>query len=278
MRILSLVLALIAVAAAGYAAYCGQARVERIDKLERSAETLEASIAGLWDQLKARPETHAGPAEEEASRKLQDRVAKLEGKLASLETAPQTGRSSKEILSDGAREFIRRIVQEEQAALVDEQKQERVARREKMQDKFKEMAEKHEEKQRKRLEEWVKKFSEKSGLTIAQEEGILDAYRWASEERNRILSEKRKEGGPVLFGPEDFAKIGSKRDGKIKEMLSEAQFGELEKYRSENPLPEMGFFAGIGDDGEMGADAIIMEVAQPSEKKKEQSERENEGK
>jgi hypothetical protein len=278
-KTVTLVIAIAAVAAAGYAIYCGQQQLDRLEKLEESTSMLEASIGGVIENIREREALQPVPVDSTTSGEFQERVTGMEERLAALEASPQTGRSSKEILAEGAREMIRKIVREEQAQLIEEQEQKKTAKREKMQANMEEHFEKMRENQKKRLEEWIKKFSDKTGITIAQEQGILDAYKWASEERNRQMREKHQEGDMVMFGPEMFKEISDKRDEKIREVLSAAQFDKLEKYRSNNPFPEMAFFGAVGEDG--GAmDATVIMGAMPAVKteKKDGSEQENKDK
>jgi hypothetical protein len=277
-KTVSLVIALAAAAAAGYCVYSAQLQLERIEKLEESASMLEASIGGMVGNLKELELSQHVLEEAAASEELQERVTGAEDRLATLEAAPQAGQSPKKVLADSAREMIRKVVREEQAGMIKEQEQKHVAKREKMQADMEKHFEKMRERQKKRLEEWIKKFSDKAGLTIAQEQGILNVYKWAAEERNRKMQERMKEGDMVMFGPEEFKKAAEERDGKIKEVLSAAQFEEFEKYRSRNPFPEMGFFGAVGEDRE-GMDAtVIMEVLPPIGEKKKGPEQEGEDK
>jgi hypothetical protein len=178
------------------------------------------------------------------------------------------------MLAEGAREMIRKIVREEQASLIQEQEEEQAVKKEQLHAKMEKQFEEMREKQKKRLEEWIMKFCEKAGLTITEEQGMLEAYRWAQEERNRMLRDRREEGPPLLLGPEQFAKIAEQRDEKIRELLSAAKFDEFDKYRSSNPLPEMAYFGAVGPDG-VEADAIIIEAGPMSGKKEEKSEEED---
>ena len=224
MRIVSLIVALAALGVAGYAFHNGQARLERLDILEKKASVLEASIGGIVEKLNDQADEEPVPVESGSSEEVQSRLAQVEGKLARLEALEPTGRSSKEMLAEGAREMIRKIVREEQAALIQEQEEERAVKKEQLHAKMEKQFEEMRERQKKRLEEWIRKFCEKAGLTITEEQGILEAYKWAQEERNRMLQDRREEGPPMLFGPEQFAKIAEQRDEKIKELLSAAKF------------------------------------------------------
>lgn len=272
MKTIALVIAIAAAATAGYSIYAMQAQLERLEKLEESTEMLEASIGGMVENFKEQEAAREAPST--AGVELAEKVTGLEEKLTSLEAAPQTGRSFREVLAEGAREMIRKIVREEQAQLIEEQEQKRVAKREEMQANMEEHFEKMRENQKKRLEEWIKKFSDKTGITIAQEQSILDAYKWASEERNRQMSEKHQEGDVVMFGPEMFKEISDKRDARIKDALSAVQFDELEKYRANNPFPEMAYFGAVRDDGGKMDATVIMEAMPPiGTEKKENSER-----
>ena len=279
MKTLAVITLVIAAGAAGVAAYAvnsAQAQYaelsDRIDKLASAASALESSIGGLVHRIDSAAVPEAGGSE--TAQQLAERLARAEDKLSVLERiSPATDSESGTVsqLSPSVRDEIRRIVREEQTAAAAQQEQKHAARREEMHEKMKEMTEKFQKDQKKRLEEWVRKFAEKAGLTTAQEQGILDAYAWANEERNRLLREKHNDGsGLLMMGPEDFKKVEEKQDEKIKELLTEAQYGEYEKYSAANPLPMASFAVGVGPgDGEMGADAVILQGAVSKEKKPE---------
>lgn len=280
MKMLAVITLVIAAGAAGVAAYAVQSAQtryaelsNRIDRLANAASALESSIGGLVHRIDsaAAQETEGGAA----GHQLAERLARAEDKLSVLERiTPGTDSAGEPVshLSPSVREEIRRMVREEQVAAAAQQEQKHAARREEMHEKMKEMTEKFQKDQKKRLEEWVRKFAEKAGLTTAQEQGILDAYAWANEERNRLLREKHNDGGGLLMmGPEDFKKVEEKQDEKIKELLTDSQFEEYGKYSAANPLPMTSFAVGVGPDGEeMGADALIIRGAVSKEKKPEQ--------
>jgi hypothetical protein len=277
LAVITLVIAAGAAGAAAYAVSISQTRYrelsDRIDRLASAASALESSIGGLVHRIDSAAVQETGGGE--ASQQFAGRLTRAEEKLSVLERiAPATDSAGEAIsqLSPSVREEIRRMVREEQAAAAAQQEQKHAARREEMHEKMKEMTEKFQQDQKKRLEEWVRKFAEKAGLTTAQEQGILDAYAWASEERNRLLREKHNDGGGLLMmGPEDFKKVEEKQNEKIKELLTEAQYGEYEEYSAANPLPMASFAVGVGPGGEeMGADAVIFQGAVSKETKPEQ--------
>ncbi len=279
MKTLAVITLVIAAGAAGVAAYAvniSQTRYgelsDRIDKLASAASALESSIGGLSHRIidsSAVAETGGG----EASLQLAERLARAEEKLSVLEGVSPVTESSGETtsqLSPAVREEIRRMVREEQAAAAMQQEEKHAAKREEMHEKFKEMSEKFQKDQKKRLEDWVRKFAEKAGLTTAQEQGILDAYAWASEERNKLLREKHNDGGGlVMMGPEDFKKVEDRQDEKIKELLTDSQYEEYEKYSAANPLPMAAFAAEVAPDGGMMGDAVVIHGAVSREKKPE---------
>jgi hypothetical protein len=281
LKTLVVVILVISAGAAGAATYAvniSQARYrelsDKIDKLASAASALESSIGGLSHRIidsSAVSETDGG----EATLQLAERLSRAEEKLAVLERiAPATDSAGEPVsrLSPAVREEIRRMVREEQAAAVVQQEVKHAARREEMHEKMKEMTEKFQQDQKKRLEEWVRKFAEKAGLTTAQEQGILDAYAWANEERSRLLEEKSKDGAPLLMmGPEDFKKVEDKQDEKIKELLTEGQYEEYEKYRAANPLPMAAFTAKVAPDGGMLGDAVVIQGGIAREKKPEEA-------
>ncbi len=270
-KIISMVVALGAVAVAGYAVYSGQAGGDRLAHLEQQTSLLEARIGGIIKNIKANDAARRGPAEAQVPGEVYGRLAALERKLAAL-GAPPGAHSPDRLAADSASEAIRRIVREEQAAAVRKKEQESKEQRQKFQEKWKKLAEKSKEKQEKQLQDWVKKFSDEAGLTIAQEEGILRTYEWAKAERDRLMKDKMKEDGAFMLGPEDFKKVGEERDRKIKDLLSEQQFKELKKYRSKNPRPEQAFAIGAGDDDGEGTGLIIqgMSIGKKEEPKPEE--------
>jgi len=272
LKAIAFILAIVSLAVAGYAVYSLGKQADEIQALQSKASALEASIGGLINSINENRENDAYAQKEAQPAPLLERVVALEQQVAGQSPALQTGRSSKEELVEGSREMIRRIIREEQAEMLQEQNEKKVAKREEMQEKFKAMAEKHEESQKKRLEEWIKKYSEKAGLTIAQENGILDAYKWAQDERRHQMEEKMKDGGPMMVTPADFEKMFEQRDERIKELLTEAQYKGLVDYRDKNPFPEMMMYGAIGDHGdEMGAE-IIMTAPTPIKRDKENEE------
>ncbi len=269
MKTLSFALALIAIALAGYSVYSAHEERARLEKkFEEKTLALEASIAGVRaERSAAAPAPTGGP---EALEEAQSRLAEVERRVGALEAAPRSGRDPEEALTEGAREMVRKLVREEQAAAIRDRKQKRTVEMEEMHAKMEEHFDKAKERQKKRLEDWIKKFSDKAGLTIAQEQGILDSYRWAREEMNRRMKDMMKEGGPVMFGPEEFKKVAKERDGRIRENLSPEQFAQFEKYRAKNPMPEVGFAVSVGSNGKGAAEAIIIETMPPVTKKKEE--------
>jgi hypothetical protein len=263
MRVLAFILALVALAGAAYGVYAGRSERARLEKkLDEKTAALDASVAGVAEMLRQTRQSAGGSGEvamAEVPAEVLDRLDALERQVQ-VGNLPATGQSTKEMLAEGAQETIRRIVREEQAAMLRDQEQERTAKKAEMQEKFADMARKHEERQKKRLEEWVKKFSEDASLSIAQEEGILNAYEWAQNQINDALRKSHEEDGMVMFSPQDMEKFAEQRDEKIKEVLG-ARFDDFETYRAKNPLPDTGFMFGVGSDGEAQGDAIIIETA-----------------
>ena len=275
MRIIALVAAVAALAAAGYL-FAGSSGLDRrFAAVEKKVAALEAAMNRLIDSVNERmawqgaPRVAAprSPGQEETLPDAVSRLADVERKVGALEEARDAVRAPLETLSSEVRDLVRRVVSEEQMAAAARQEQDREANKQKVQDKAREMARTIQEKQRKKMEEWLRKFAQEEGLSIAREDAMLAAYEWAAAERERAMRDKMENEGVVFMGPDEFRKLHEARDAKVKETLSQEQFARFDKYRAQNPLPDMGFAVGIGPDAEMGADAIVIEAGMSLPKK-----------
>lgn len=247
-RIISLVVAVAALGAACYVALSLHSQQGKLYEIEAAINSLEAAIADL----------PRAPARDESQDEILDRLVALESQVDALGRGaqPEAGPPPEAAPDPQA---IRRVVREVQEEDAKQRNEERLAVMEEWHEKAQEMAQKHQRKQEDRFDSWLAKFSESAGLTIAQEEGIREAYEWSREEIGRRTKEKMKDGGPFMFGPEMFGEIAAERMEKIKDVLTPAQFEQFEEYRRKNPLPEMAFSHSFSPDGGAEADVMILQ-------------------